>query len=198
MSTSLSYPPLNVPKPVAEGIWIVDGEPVRPAGISLPTRMTVMRLRGGGLLLHSPTRFSPALQEEVERLGPVEHLLAPSSGHWTFVQQWQRARPGATTWAVPLLRHRKQVRHSMLRIDRELDGNDPNPWGEDIEYVVIPGAAGYREAALFHRPSRTAVLTDLVVNLEGEKLPRLERIGARLIGSLAPDGKAPVYLRLAV
>ena len=40
------------------------------------------------------------------------------------------------------------------------------------------------------------MLTDLVVNLEAEKLPPLMRPGARLLGVVAPDGKAPAYLRL--
>jgi hypothetical protein len=195
-TSGVTYPPLDVPKPVADGVWIVDGGPLKPAGMPLPIRMTVLRLAGGGLLLVSPTPFSRALLAEVERLGPVEHLLAPSTGHWQFVADWQRACPGATTWAVPKLAKRRQVRESRLRIDRELDGRDPSPWGEAIEHVVVPGGLGFREAALFHRPSRTLVLTDLVVNLEPDKLPLVERIGARLIGGLAPDGMAPVYLRL--
>ncbi len=41
-------------------------------------------------------------------------------------------------------------------------------------------------------------LTDLVVNLEPEKLPFWMRPGAAAVGSTAPDGKAPIYLRLAV
>lgn len=31
----ISYPPLNTPKQVAEGVWIVDAEPVHPGGIPL-------------------------------------------------------------------------------------------------------------------------------------------------------------------
>jgi len=198
MRARVTYPPLNAPKPVADGIWIVDSGPLKPTGVPLPVRMTVLRLSGGGLLLHSPTPFSRSLLGAIEALGPIEHLLAPSFGHWTFVADWQRACPGATTWAVPKLAKRPQVRKSRLRIDRELDGRDLHPWGEEIEHVVVPGAAGFREAALFHRPSRTLVLTDLVVNLERNKLPPLARIGVRLAGSLAPDGMAPIHVRLLV
>jgi hypothetical protein len=194
----VTYPPLDVPKPVADGVWIVDSGPISPGGMPLPIRMTVLRLSGGGLLLHSPTPCSRALLGRLEQLGPIEHLLAPSIAHWQYMAEWQHACPAATTWAVPKLAKRRQVRESRLRIDRELDGRDLHPWGEGIEHVVVPGGAGYREAALFHRASRTLVLTDLVVNLERRKLPLVERLGARLIGSLAPDGKAPVYLRLMV
>ncbi len=196
MSGAVAYPPLDVLKPVAPDVWIVDSGPIKASGIPLPVRMTVLRLSSGGLLLHSPTSFSGSLLAELERLGPIEHLLAPSIAHWQFVADWQRACPGATTWAVPKLAKRRQVRESGLRIDRELDRRELHPWGEEIAYVVVPGGANYREAALFHRPSRTLVLTDLVVNLERQKLPLIERMGVRLAGSLAPDGKAPVYLRL--
>jgi len=60
----------------------------------------------------------------------------------------------------------------------------------------VPGL-GITEAALFHRPSRTLVLTDLVVNVETAKLPSPLSVGARLVGSAAPNGKAPIYARIA-
>jgi hypothetical protein len=42
------------------------------------------------------------------------------------------------------------------------------------------------------------VLTDLVQNLEREKLPALARPLARLLGNLAPDGMPPPYLRAVI
>ena len=171
MSARVTYPPLDVPKPVADGVWIVDSGPIKAGGAPLPIRMTVLRLSTGGLLLHSPTPFSRPLLDQLESLGPVEHLLAPSFGHWRFVADWQRACPGATTWAAPGLGKRAQVRASRLRIDREVDGRELHPWGEGIEHVVVPGAAGYREVSLFHSTGRTLVLTDLVVNSNAESCP---------------------------
>jgi hypothetical protein len=61
----------------------------------------------------------------------------------------------------------------------------------------VPGA-GFREIDFFHAPSRTLVLTDLIVNVEAEKLPVVVRPMARLAGVVAPDGKAPIYLRALV
>ena len=189
------YPPLDRPKPVAEDLWIVDSGPLRLLKMRLPIRMAVVRL-GEGLLLYSPTPFSAALKAQLEELAPIRYLLAPSFAHWQFVAAWQRACPEAETWAVPHLRQRRQVRASRLRIDRELELGRQGPWGEAIDVDIVPGAAGFREAALFHRPSGSLLLTDLIVNLQGDKLPLAERIGARLAGSLAPHGQAPRYLRL--
>ena len=69
---------------------------------------------------------------------------------------------------------------------------------QDFEQAIIPGAAGFREVTFFHRPSRTLLLTDLVVNLEAGKLPLHARAFAWATGVLAPDGKAPAYLRFIV
>jgi hypothetical protein len=142
-------------------------------GISIPLRMTVIRLSDGDLLLHSPTRFSPQLANQVEESGALRHLIAPSFGHWMFVKEWQARYPNALTWAVPGLRQRKQVRKSGLRIDQELADSPPPEWAEEVDQLVVRGGAGFREAALFHKSTRTLVLTDLVVNVEADKLPRL-------------------------
>ncbi|MFD2816334.1 hypothetical protein ACFSYD_21090 [Paracoccus aerius] len=52
--------------------------------------------------------------------------------------------------------------------------------------------------ALHHRPSRTLILVDLVLNLERHKLPIPVRPFAAAAGILAPDGRAPAYLRAIV
>src|SRR3954470_1958886 len=65
------YPPLDVPKPIADGVWVVDSGPMEVFGIPLPIRMTVLRLADGGLWLHSPTRLTPALAAALQALGPI-------------------------------------------------------------------------------------------------------------------------------
>jgi hypothetical protein len=193
-----TYPPLDVPKPVAEGVWIVDSGPISAFGLSLPVRMTVIRLANGDLWLHSPTRHNERLQNELERHGRIRHLVAPNVAHWTFVRDWQQRCPDAVTWAAPSLRERSQVKKSGVRLDRDLGEMPPPEWTGEMEQVIVPGGAGFREVGFFHKPSRTLVLTDLVVNLEPDKLSTLMRAFARLTGVLAPGGKAPLYLRLVI
>jgi short-subunit dehydrogenase len=193
-SNRASYAPLDTPKPVAEGVWVVDGQPIHPGGVPLPVRMTVIRLANGDLLLHSPTRYSPALAAELERLGPIRHLVAPSFAHWMFLAGWLDAYADAVTWAAPGLRHRRQVRRAGLRLDHDLSDEAPAVWADDIDQVVVAGGP-FAEVALFHKPSRTLVLTDLVLNIEADRLPPLWRGPARALGVTAPVGKAPAYLR---
>lgn len=195
MAHAISYPPLNVLKSIADGVWIVDAPPLQAGGLPLPLRMTVLRLAGGELLLHAPISYEPGLRRALERLGRIGHLVAPSVGHWMYLRDWQAACPNAITWAVPGLKDRGQVRRSSVRIDAELGDGVPRSWGDEIAGVLVAGPV-FKEVALFHRPSRTLILTDLVINLEADLLPLPARALARLLGIVAPDGKAPLYLRL--
>ncbi|SHJ07120.1 protein of unknown function [Roseomonas rosea] len=193
-----AYHPLDTPKPAAEGVWVVDSILPNPMGAVLGVRMTVIRLPDGGLLLHSPTRFTYALKRELERLGPIRHLVAPNIAHWTFLKEWQDHLPETVSWAAPGLRDRAQVRRSGVRLDHDLFATTPAEWGGAIEVVPVPGAAGFQEMAMFHAPTRTLVLTDLVMNLEPPKVPLPLRPLAWLFGMLAPDGMPPPYLRAVV
>lgn len=187
-----AYQPVDTPKPLADDVWVVDSGPLH--GI-LPLRMTVIRLPDGGLLLHSPTQVTPALQHALDELGPVRALVAPNLVHWMYLPAWQRAYPQAQTWAVPGLRDRAQVKQAGVVIDHDLSGTTPLAWGDAIALLSVPGTLGFTEFALFHQPSRTLVLTDLVLNLEPDRLPPLIRPLARLLGITAPIGRAPPYVQ---
>jgi hypothetical protein len=82
----VTYPPRDVPKPVADDVWIVDSGPQHVFGVlALPVRMTVIRLTDGRLWLHSPTRPLPALVGALGTLGHIRHLVAPSAAHRTHL-----------------------------------------------------------------------------------------------------------------
>jgi hypothetical protein len=159
--------------------------------------MTVLRLANGDLLLYSPTRHSAELQREVESLGPIRHLVAPNVAHWMFLPDWQRACSGAKTWGAPGLRKRRQVRAAGVRVDADLGPVAPAEWRNEIDQVLVTSGP-FAEVDLFHRPSRTLLVTDLVLNIEGERMPPVARTFAGLAGILAPNGKAPIYLRLVL
>lgn len=196
--SSVTYPPLDTPKPVADGVWIVDSGPLRLLGMELPVRMTVMRLANGDLLLHSPTRFTEALKRRLDDLGRIRHLVAPNFAHWVYLRDWQAHCPDATTWAAPNLRGRGQVRRSGLRLDRDLGDGVPAEWAGEIELAVVRGGLGVTEVSFFHAPTRTLVLTDLIVNLEPGKVQAAALPALRLAGMVAPDGRAPLQLRLVI
>lgn len=188
----VTYPPLDTLKPVAQDVWIVDSGPISAFGLKLPVRMTVIRLSGGELVLHSPTVFTPGLARELDALGTVSHLIAPASAHWSFLAGWQRACPDAVTWAAPGLRDRAPVRRSEVRLERDLGDAAPEEWAQDIDQGVVRGI-GFTEVWFFHRPSRTLVLTDLIEDLEPGKLSGLA--SAMMRASLATRGTTGIHIR---
>ncbi len=58
-------------------LWITDS-PLRFLGLEVGARMTVVRLPGPKLLLHSPIAATADLVREVKALGPVAYLVAPT------------------------------------------------------------------------------------------------------------------------
>jgi hypothetical protein len=194
----ITYPPLDTLKPVTNGVWIVDSGPMTAMGfVQLPIRMTVLRLYDGSLMLHSPTRFTATLKQELEQVGLIAHLVAPNSAHWMFVKEWQDRCPAVRTWAAPGLYRRGQVRRMGVHIDHEMQDGALAHWPGEIDRVLIEGV-GFAEVALFVKHAKLVVLTDLVLNLEASKLPPALRPVAGLAGVLAPDGKAPLYLRALI
>lgn len=188
-----TYPPLDTLKPVADGVWVVDSGPLRPLGVPVPLRMTVLRLGNGDLLLHSPTRHTAELARGLEAIGPVRHLIAPNGAHWMYVREWQDAYPDAITWAAPGLRDRAQVRRSGIRFDHDLGDQAPDAWAREIGQGVVPAALGFREVYLFHRATRTLVLTDLIENLDPARVAPYAGLLMRLAGGA--DGKPARHLR---
>jgi hypothetical protein len=82
-----------------------------------------------------------------------------------------------------------------LRVDAII-GEAPDPhWGGAFAQVLASGSY-MDEAAFFHRPSRTLILTDLIENFEPAKLSRPLRLAAWAAGSLDPHGSMPRYYRL--
>jgi short-subunit dehydrogenase len=181
--------------PVTEDVWVYDDAPINAAGLPLPVRMTVVRLSTGEILLHSPVRYSPALHREVEPLGRIRYLLAPNTAHWIFLKNWQNAVPDALTFSAPGLAGRNQVRTAGVRIDRELDDGTPAEWAEDLATVLV-SAPFFCEVAIFHKRTRTLILTDIVQNLDPKMYPWPIRPLAHLLGITKPGGRAPIYLRL--
>lgn len=191
----ITYEPIDQLKPFADNLWIVDSGPVRAMGMALPVRMAVLSLSDGGLLLHSPTRYTPELGRALDALGTVRHIVAPSVAHWMFVEAWQRAYPDATYWGVPALADREKIRESGVRIDHVLGDTAPDAWSSDIEQGIVTGA-GFEEAWFFHKPSRTLLLTDLVQNLDPAKLTK--GTAAAMRAAFATSGTTGLHVRLAL
>ncbi|MCB4820789.1 DUF4336 domain-containing protein [Roseicella aerolata] len=190
------YPPLDVPKPVAEGVWVVDGAQ-RFLGMPIPVRMTVIRLEDGGLWLHSPVHHSPGLAAALQALGPVRHLVSPGTAHWTHLQGWQAAFPEARLWAPHGVVERARDQGTPLRAHGVLGPEPPADWAGQIGQDTLQGA-NFVEITFFHAASRTLVLCDTVQAMEPGRLPWGMGLLVRAVGAAAPEGGTPAHVRLVL
>jgi hypothetical protein len=122
--------------------------------------MTVVRLRSGGLLLHSPAPIDDALAARLAALGPVEAILAPGNFHWFHVAACQERYPRARTFVCPGVEKKRPE----LRFDALLGDEAPPLWAGELDQVLVQGSRLIREVAFFHRASRTLILVDLLEN----------------------------------
>lgn len=194
------YEPINTLKPVAPGLWIVDGPIVRMAALGgsapFPTRMTVARLGDGGLWCHSPVAPDAALFAAIDALGPVRHLVSPNKLHYAHIAAWKRRYPDAASWASPGVRERAASQQIDVAFDADL-GEVPEPaWAAELDQLRFRGSRVIEEVVFLHRASATLILADLIENFEAARLGAAMRWIARLGGVLDPDGKAPLDMRL--
>ena len=80
---------------VGEELWVAGGKPVRFLVFDFDTRMTVVRLPGRQLWVHSPVALTPELEAEVRGLGDVAALVAPNDYHHLYVAEWLERWPQA-------------------------------------------------------------------------------------------------------
>lgn len=146
-------------------------------GIHLSSRMTVVRLRDGRLWLHSPIPLTPALRTQVEALGTVAYLVAPSKVHHLFIGEWAKAYPQAILFGPRGLSAKRPDLQGM----RTLSPSGEPEWMEELGQLFFEGIPFANEHVWFHWPSRTAILTDLCQCWQGE-LPMTSRLYAKLTG----------------
>ncbi len=197
MTSQQTYPPLNMLKPVADNVWIVDGPVIRFGlpwpQMTFPTRMTVVGLAGGALFIHSPTPVTPELRAEIERHGRPRWIVGPNRIHYWWIPDWRAAFPDADVWLAPGIKEQAGTRIGFagLALDRERG----YPW--DREMATLPVTGSYMtEVVFFHRASRTLILTDLIENFEPRKLGVAMRWLTRLGGVQDPHGSMPRDMRM--
>lgn len=147
--------------PLADGVWTAQA-PLGFLGLRLTSTMAVLRLAAGDLLVYSPVALTPELRAAVDAVGRVAHLYAPNLFHHLWLGDWAAAFPKARVHAPRGLDRKRPG----LRIDR-LHGGDAAPEAAFTGIVDELPIVGFRlkETALFHRPSGTLVVADLVSNV---------------------------------
>lgn len=165
--------------PFADEVW-TDTREAKFYGVECGSRMSIVRLASGGLFVLSPVALDAATRREVDALGEVRAVVAPSIFHHLHVGAWMEAYPKAVFGACPGLEwKRKDLPWSFVL------GDQPHPiWADEIGQVYF-SARRENELDFYHARSKTLLCTDALLNLKNhEKLST--RVVARLMGNTAP------------
>lgn len=143
---------------ITDNLWSARA-PQSFLGLHVGTQMTVLRLSNGGLLLHSPIAISPELQQQIDALGPVRHIVCPNLFHHLYGGDAKQRWPQALLHGPAKL----QEKRTDLRFDATLSETPHPDWGTDLHCITIDGSM-LNETVLFHGASGTLISADLVEN----------------------------------
>lgn len=152
--------------PLARDIWTA-ASPQVFLGMDVGSRMTVVRLASGFLLVHSPIRPADALKSELDALGEVRFIVAPNKYHHLYAGEFSAAFPDARLYVAPGLEEKRKDLgfHGILT-------EEPEPfWEDSLEQHVFQDIPAVNEVVFFHPASRTVIFTDLVFNFSSGLTP---------------------------
>jgi hypothetical protein len=177
---------------LATAIWVVE-RPQRFYGLEVGTRMTVIRLADGNLLLHSPVALDAALRRALDAIGRVRYAVAPNRLHHLYAGAVAAAYPQARLWVAPGLARK---RPDLVFVD-VLGDEAPAEWRGEVDQVFFRGRPFENEVVFLHRASRTLMMCDLAFNF-GPRAAAPTRFLMRLIrsyGRFGPSTLDPWLIR---
>jgi len=187
---------MHAPRPqlreLSHNIWIVE-RPQRFYGLEVGTRMTVMRLADGSLLLHSPVALDPELRRELDAIGHVRFTVAPNRVHHLYAGEVAKTYPESRLWVAPGL---DRKRPDLVFVD-VLGDDAPAEWKGEVDQVFFRGRPYENEVVFLHRASRTLIMCDLAFNF-GPRATAPTRVLMKLLrsyGRFGPSKLDPFLIR---
>ena len=177
---------------LAPDLWVAERSQ-RFYGLEVGTRMTVLRLADGSLLLHSPVSLDAALRRELDARGPVRFAVAPNRVHHLHAGEVASVYPEARLWIAPGLERKRPD----LVFEGVLGDEAPAPWRGQVDQVFFRGRPYENEVVFHHRASRTLILCDLAFHFRAGTHP-VTRLLMQLIRSydrFGPSRLDPLLIR---
>lgn len=166
-------------EPWSENIWIAT-RPVKFFGVETGSRMTVVKLSSGGLFVHSPVALDAQMRRDVDALGEVRAVVAPSLFHHLYVGAWMAAYPKAIFAACQGLDWKRPD----LAFTCVLGDTPHEAWAKELQQVYF-SARRENEVVFYDARSKTMICADALLNLS--KHPSATtKIVARAMGNDAP------------
>jgi hypothetical protein len=168
-------------------LYVAEGPIVSFFGFPYPTRMAVAQLSDGNLWVWSPVALTEELASAVEELGTVRYIVSPNKIHHLFLSEWIDRWPDAGLFVPPGLAQKKPD----LRVSAELGDEPDSGWVAEIDQVIFHGSLAMEEVAFFHRPSRTAIICDLIQRHPESSLTGWRGMLMRIDGLVGDHGSTP-------
>ncbi|MGF1485800.1 MAG: DUF4336 domain-containing protein [Prochloraceae cyanobacterium] len=140
-------------------------------------RAIVIRLNDNSLFIISPIPLNCDIRTDLDRLGVVKYIASPNHLHHLSLGQWSQAYPEAKLYASPRLSSKRKD----LNFHKILLTNTPEPeWAEEIDLCVFGSGKGwFDEIVFFHRPSKTVIFTDLIMDFDPAVFSPISRVTTR-------------------
>lgn len=168
----------TVRRQVDKDVWVFEQtQALESFSVYTPVRMTIIRLKSGGLWVHAPVAPTEECISLVNELGPVEFIVLPTFAyeHKVFVGPFSRRFPTAKVyvapfqWSFPL--NLPPQFFGIFPSGELISGDRSIPWADEIEQEVLsPPSIGNLgsfvrtcECAFFHKASRTLLVTDALM-----------------------------------
>lgn len=143
---------------IDDGILAVVGEVSMPL-VDLPRRMTVVRLRGGRLVVWSAVSLDEPSMARLEAFGVPAFLVVPGEHHRLDAPAWKARYPKLVV--VAPAGSRAAVAEAVPVDTTGPDFDDP-----DVRFVAVPGTREHEAALVVRRPGGTTlVVNDVVANI---------------------------------
>ena len=174
---------------VDSNVWTVTGVIRMPVG-EFERRMTVARLRDGGLVVYSAIALDEPQMAQLDGLGRMAWLVVPGDDHRLDAKPWLQRYPTMHV-AAPA-----GAREKALEVV-PVESTAPDFGDPDVRWITVPGTREH-EAALTVRGARgtTLVVNDLIANLRHEH--GFSGWMLRLMGFAGDEPNIPGVRRLAM
>lgn len=150
--------------------------------VTVPIRMTVIKLAAGGLFIYAPVAPTPEclrlLNELVAQHGAVKYIVLPTvSGleHKVFVGPFARQFPQAQVfvaphqWSFPFNLPLSWLGFPARRTHILPADSSQTPFADELDYAILGpislGLGPFEEVVFFHRRSNSLLVTDAVLSI---------------------------------
>lgn len=169
-------------KQIDKNIWVAE-QPLKYLGLSVGTRMTVIRLKNSKLVVISPVKIDNLIITQLKEIGDVAYIIAPNIYHYLFISDFKSVYPLANLLAAPGF----ETQRPEVPIARTL--REGESWFEgEIEYLLFEGMKTFdfdnklmNEIVFFHPESSSLILTDTAFHFD-ETFPLVTQLTSRIIG----------------